>query len=371
MIKRILVTGGAGFIGSHLVDSLVKSGHVVKILDNLEPQVHSKIPDYLNKDAQFIHGDIRNDDDVKKALKGIDIVFHLAAMVGVGQSMYQIQKYTEVNTQATAKLLEIIVNGAYSIEKLLVASSMSIYGEGAYKCDSCGIVYPKLRSEPQLAAKDWEMKCPVCDKNVEPISTNEDKPLYPTSIYAINKRDQEEMCLSIGRAHNIPTVALRYFNTYGTRQSLSNPYTGVAAIFLSRIKNNKPPMIFEDGLQARDFISVHDIVQANILAMEKPEANYEAFNVGTGKSVTILQISNILNKLCGKDLDPQILDKYRTGDIRHCYADITKIKSKLGFEPKMELEEGMKMLIKWSETTTADDKTQQAQDELTLKKLIK
>jgi dTDP-L-rhamnose 4-epimerase len=371
MAKRILVTGGAGFIGSHLVDDLIKKGHEVKILDNLEPQVHSKMPDYLNKDAQFIQGDLRNDDDIRKALKGTDIIFHLAAMVGVGQSMYQIQRYTEVNTQATAKLLETIIDGAYGIEKLLVASSMSIYGEGAYQCHSCGVVYPKLRSEAQLAAKDWEMKCPVCSKNVEPVPTNEDKPLYPTSIYAINKRDQEEMCLSIGRAYHIPTVALRYFNTYGTRQSLSNPYTGVAAIFLSRIKNDKPPMIFEDGLQARDFISVHDIVQANILAMEKPEADYEVFNVGTGKPVTILQIADILNKLCGKDLKPQVLGKYRSGDIRHCYADITKIKSKLGFKPKVELDKGMEELIEWSETTTAEDKTQQAQEELLKNRLVR
>jgi dTDP-L-rhamnose 4-epimerase len=371
MTKTILVTGGAGFIGSHLTDALVEKGYNVKIIDNLEPQVHSKTPDYLNRNAQFIQGDIRNDDDIKKALRGTDIIFHLAAMVGVGQSMYQIQRYTEVNTMATAKLLEIIVAGKYNIEKLLVASSMSIYGEGAYQCGSCGIVYPTLRTEDQYATKDWEMKCPKCNKNVNPIPTNEEKPLYPTSIYAINKRDHEEMCLAIGHAYKIPTVALRYFNTYGARQSLSNPYTGVAAIFLSLIMNNRTPIIFEDGLQTRDFVSVYDIVQANILAMEKPEANYEVFNVGTGRPVTILQIADTLNKLCGKDLKPQILGRYRSGDIRHCYADITKITSRLGFKPKVQLEEGMKQLILWGATATAEDKTKQAREELLINGLVK
>ena len=371
MTKNILVTGGAGFIGSHLVDRLVADGHSVRILDNLEPQVHTGVPSYLNPSVEFIKGDIRDENSLRRALKNVEVVFHYVAMVGVGQSMYQIHKYTEVNTCGTAKLLETIVSGAYSIEKLIVASSMSIYGEGAYECKSCGRVYPKLRSESQLQVAEWELPCPQCGGAAEPIPTDEDKPLHPTSVYAVSKRDQEEMCLSVGRAYGIPTVALRFFNTYGPRQSLSNPYTGVCAIFLSRIKGNQSPLIFEDGSQARDFVSVHDIVQASLLAMNKAEADYESFNVGSGRSVTITEVADILIKLYGKKLEPELTGKYRAGDIRHCYADISKIKSKLKFEPGVSFEAGMKELIEWSETARFDDKTQQAQDELRQRKLIK
>jgi dTDP-L-rhamnose 4-epimerase len=368
--KRILVTGGAGFIGSHLVDALVKEGHKVQILDNLEPQVHSEVPPYLNASASFIQGDIRSDENIKAALKDIEVVFHHTAAVGVGQSMYQIQKYVDINCGGTAKLLDNIVNGKYDIEKLIVASSMSIYGEGSYSCGNCGIVYPKQRTESQLEAGQWDLKCPKCNQKLVPLPTDEDKPLYPTSVYAVSKRDQEELSLSVGRAYKIPTVALRYFNVYGPRQSLSNPYTGVCAIFLSRIKNNKRPLIFEDGTQSRDFVSVHDIVQANLLAMNKKEADYEALNVGTGKPISIIDIARLLIKLCGKDLEPEVISRYRAGDIRHCYPDISRIKSKLGYSPQVDLEEGMKELFEWGEYTEAVDNTAAAQEELTSKGLI-
>jgi len=261
---RILVTGGAGFIGSHLVDALVEKGHDVVIYDSLEPQVHqkNKIPDYLNKRAEFVKSDVRDKNKLKEVVRNVDIVCHQAAMVGVGQSMYQIESYMDVNTLGTAKLLDILVNEEHSVKKLVVASSMSVYGEGKYTCEECGVGYPKLRPKEQLSAKEWEMKCPNCGKEVKAVPTDEDKPLHPTSIYAISKRDQEEMSLVTGRAYGIPTVALRYFNVYGPRQSLSNPYTGVCAIFSSRIKNNSDPIIFEDGWQSRDFTSVYDIVQA-------------------------------------------------------------------------------------------------------------
>lgn len=371
MSRKILVIGGAGFIGSHLVDRLVADGHKVRILDNLEPQVHAEVPSYLNPEAEFIKGDVRAEDDLARALKGIEVAFHYAAMVGVGQSMYQIHRYTEVNTAGTAKLLEAIVNKARGLEKLVVASSMSVYGEGSYKCGSCGVVYPRERSEPQLETAKWELVCPQCGKPAKPVPTDEDKPLHPTSVYAITKRDQEEICLSVGRAYGIPTVALRFFNTYGPRQSLSNPYTGVCAIFLSRVKSGKPPLVFEDGLQTRDFVSVHDIVQASVLAMNSTEAHYECFNVGTGKPVTILEVARTLIALCGKKQEPELVGKYRAGDIRHCYADISKIKSGLRFEPRVDFETGMKELIEWSETAQFADKTQQAQEELQSRKLIK
>lgn len=274
---NILVSGGAGFIGSHLVDSLIEKGYSVKILDNLDPQVHGPLGkklSYLNKEAEFIKADISNRHILKKVLKNVEIVFHLAAAVGVGQSMYEIRRYVETNALGTANLLDILANETHKVRKLIVASSMSVYGEGKYYCKRCGIVYPQLRNKGQIKKKDWEMTCNRCQrKNLRPLPTNEDKTLFPTSIYAITKRDQEEMCLVIGRAYRIPTVILRYFNVYGPRQALSNPYTGVLAIFSSRILNNRSPFIFEDGLQSRDFIHVKDIVQANLLAMENKGVN--------------------------------------------------------------------------------------------------
>ena len=369
---KILVTGGAGFIGSHLVDALVDGGHEVVIYDNLEPQVHKAEPEYLNKNTELIRADVRDKDTLKNAVMDAEIIFHQAAAVGVGQSMYRVEKYVEVNTMATAKLLDMLVNEEHEVKKLIVASSMSIYGEGAYECGNCGIVYPSLRLEAQLKRREWEMKCLKCGKIVKPIATSEDKPLHPTSIYAITKRDQEEMCLTVGRAYGIPTVALRYFNVYGPRQSLSNPYTGVCAIFSARIKNTNPPLIFEDGLQSRDFVSVHDIIQANLMAMKSSNANYEVFNVGTGKATNILEIAQVLIKLYNKDsnLNPEITNKYRAGDIRHCFADVSKIENKLGYEPKVGFEEGMKELVEWGEKEEAMDKFEDAHGELLIRGLV-
>lgn len=365
---KILVTGGAGFIGSHLVDKLIDK-HEVTIYDNFEPQVHKTEPDYLNTDAALIKADVRDKDSLKNAVIDSDIIFHEASMVGVGQSMYQIERYMDVNTFATAKLLDILANEEHNVKKLVVASSMSIYGEGGYKCDDCGIVNPYLRPEKQLKSRQWEMICPKCGKIVKPIPTDENKPLQPTSIYAISKRDQEEMSLVTGRAYGIPTVALRYFNVYGPRQSLSNPYTGVCAIFSSRIKNNNSPIIFEDGLQTRDFVSVHDIVAANILVMEKSRADYEMFNVGNGSPISIQDIASTLNDLYGKDMKPNVVNKYRSGDIRHCYADTTKLR-RLGFKPSVSLKNGMKELVFWGETQEAEDRSNVAFEELKERGLV-
>lgn len=369
-MSKILVTGGAGFIGSHLVDKLVEIGNDVVVVDSLEEQVHTKKPDYLNQKAQYLFEDIRDESVLAKAIEGVDVIFHEAATVGVGQSMYQIEKYVEVNTMATAKLLDILVNKEHEVKKLIVASSMSIYGEGAYECEDCGVVYPELRTKEQLKQREWEMKCPKCGKIVKPISTSENKPLHPTSIYAITKRDQEEICLNIGRAYGIPTVALRYFNVYGPRQSLNNPYTGVCAIFSARIKNENPPLIFEDGLQTRDFTSVHDVVEANILTMESSNANYKVFNVGTGKATNILEIAQMLINRYKKELKLEITNKYRAGDIRHCFADISKIKTKLEYNPKDDFEGGMKELVEWGEKEEAVDKFKGAHEELKVRGLV-
>ncbi|MCK4830409.1 SDR family NAD(P)-dependent oxidoreductase [bacterium] len=371
MSKKILVTGGAGFMGSHLTDALVREGHEVLVYDNLDPQVHTGTPEYLNKNAEFIKADILDKGKLKTAVQDVDVIFHEAAAVGIGQSMYEIEKYMNVNTIGTAKLLQMLVTEDHSVKKLIVASSMSIYGEGKYLCESCGIVYPQLRSDLQMSMREWELKCPNCNEEVRPAPTDEEKPLHPTSIYAISKRDQEEMCLVTGKAYGIPTVALRYFNIYGTRQSLNNPYTGVCAIFSSRIKNNNPPLLFEDGLQTRDFINVHDIVQANLLAMRKAKANYEVFNVGTGKPKSILDISNVLLKLYGKSgtLSHNVVNKYRSGDIRHCYADISKIE-KLGFKPEVGFENGMNDLVEWGKVVEAVDKTEEAHRNLLQRGLV-
>lgn len=370
MRYKILVTGGAGFIGSFIVDRLVDYGHDVVILDNLEPQVHNgSVPSYLNKSAEFIHGSVLDYELFKDALDGVDVVFHEAAVVGVGQSMYQVRRYVSANVMGTAYLLDILANEKHSVKKVIVAASMSSYGEGAYSCESCGVVAPPLRAEKQLMARKWELVC-SCGKQLAPIPTSEGKPLQSNSIYGITKSNQEQAALTLCKAYGIPAVSLRYFNVYGPRQSLSNPYTGVAAIFMSRIKNSNPPLIFEDGLQSRDFVSVHDIVQANILAMKSSAANYEAFNVASGKQTTIKNVADVLIGLYGRDLKPDVTNKYRKGDVRHCFADISKIRKILGYSPKVSFEQGMQELMQWSESQKSDDRVEQAAKELRDKGLM-
>ncbi len=373
-MSHILVTGGAGFIGSHLVDALIERGHHVRVLDNLVEQVHgpgAERPAHLNPAAEFIRGDVRDVNAIRRALEGVEVVFHEAAEVGVGQSMYEIARYVGGNTYATSVLLEVLANERHAVRRLIVASSMSIYGEGAYVCPEHGRVHPFLRSEAQLARKDWEMRCPRCERPAACIGTPEDKPLFPTSIYAISKMDQEMMCLSIGRAYNIPTVALRYFNAYGPRQALSNPYTGVAAIFSSRLLNGKPPVIFEDGRQSRDFIHVADIVQANLLAMERDDAVYDVFNVGAGRALSILDVAMALIHELKVNVQPEIVGGFRAGDIRHCVADIGKSRSRLGFEPKVRFEDGLRDLVEWVQRQHADDRVEKARSELQARGLIR
>lgn len=366
---KILITGGMGFIGSHLVDALVEQKHDVVSFDNLEYQVHQgKRPKYLKRRARYIIGDVRNKNKLKEVVKNAEIIFHQAAMVGVGQSMYEISKYIHSNNYGTANLLEILANEKHRVRKLIVASSMSIYGEGAYECKDCGKFYPKQREPSALEQRDWGVYCLLCNKEAKPIPTSEDKPLFPASIYAYSKKEQEDLSLLIGKTYGIPTVALRYFNIYGPRQSLSNPYTGVCAIFSGMIKNNHAPIVYEDGQQSRDFINIKDIVSANIFVMNNPKADYQAFNVGTGRPTTILEIASLLIRLYKKDFEPKVVDSYRKGDIRHCYADVAALQ-KLGFKPKVDLERGMKELIEWARLIKAKDKVEFADSQLIKKGL--
>jgi dTDP-L-rhamnose 4-epimerase len=371
---NILVTGGAGFIGSHLVDSLVEKGHRVRILDSLVEQVHGDAgaPEHLNKQAEFIQADVCDAAAVSRALDGMDVVYHEAAEVGVGQSMYEIVRYVKANDLGTAVLLEEMIKRPKQFRKLVVASSMSIYGEGAYRCDNCNETFhPFLRENEQLDAHEWEFKCEKCGSELKAVGTSEEKPLFPTSVYAVSKQDQEQYCLSVGRAYKIPTVAFRYFNVYGTRQALSNPYTGVCAIFSSRLMNDQSPVIFEDGGQTRDFVHVSDIVRANLLALETDAGDYQAMNIGTGRPISVREISQMLSKGLGKNIEPEIVGKYREGDIRHCVADISKARRLLGYEPTVKLEDGLLELLNWVKDQKPDDKVAAATAELTSKGLVR
>lgn len=360
MGERVLITGGAGFVGSHLADALAAGGHDVTLFDNLEPQVHGQAmsrPAYLDPAHRLQVGDVRDADALAPLVRQADVVFHLAAMVGVGQSMYQVRRYTDVNVMGMATLLEVLAaeRAHLPVRKLLVASSMSIYGEGAYACHACGRVAPRLRPVEQLAAGDWEMHCPTCGGILRPSPTDEDKPLYPTSIYAINKRDHEEMALAFGHAYALPAVALRFFNIYGSRQALTNPYTGVAAIFSGRMLAGQTPLVYEDGLQQRDFVHVSDIVQACCLAMTNPAADYQVFNVGTGRPVSVLQVAELLAGELGWKNGCDVTRKFRAGDIRHCFADISRIHAALGYEPRYRFEDGVRELVAWVRQQQAGD----------------
>jgi dTDP-L-rhamnose 4-epimerase len=366
MKKKILITGGAGFIGSHLADELLGKGYEVWALDNLSEQVHGPNrarPDYLHPDVELVVGDVRDPEAVEKALQGVDAVYHFAAMVGVGQSMYEIREYTAVNNLATAVLLEALIK--HPVEKLVVASSMSIYGEGLYHDQTGQIVPATDRDLPQLKAGKWELYAPDGGSTLIPMPTPETKTPSLSSVYALSKYDQERLCLMVGRAYHIPTVALRFFNVYGTRQALSNPYTGVLAIFGSRFLNGNPPMIFEDGLQQRDFVHVRDVALACRLALEKPEADGHVFNVGSGRNFTVVEIAQKMAQVLGKEyLEPLITGKYRVGDIRHCYADITKSNRVLGFYPQVDFSCGLEELAGWLEGQIAFDKVNEASHEL-------
>jgi dTDP-L-rhamnose 4-epimerase len=365
MAERILVTGGAGFIGSHVVELLLEQGYDVRVFDKLVEQVHQGAgPRYVPAEAEFVLGDVGNRDALADALQGVDRVVHLAAEVGVGQSMYEIARYVQANTMGTANLLDILANTGNPVSRIVVASSMSIYGEGLYRCPEHGAVSPGIRSDEQLAAHRWEPACPQCGLDLIAVGTSEDKPLQPTSVYAISKMDQELLCLSYGAAYGVDTTAVRYFNAYGPRQAISNPYTGVAAIFSGRLLNGKAPLVFEDGQQLRDFIQVRDVARATVLALTTPEAAGHAINVGVGDPMTITGVADTLAAQLGIDIAPEVTAQFRSGDIRHCYADTTKAEHLLGFKPEVAFADGLAELVEWLGTQSAVDRVDDMRAEL-------
>jgi dTDP-L-rhamnose 4-epimerase len=371
MPMNVLLTGGAGFIGAHVADELLAHGCNVRVLDNLVQQVHGasrQRPAYLDRDVEVIVADIRDGERVTSALEGIDAVIHLVALVGVGQSMYQIAEYTSVNNLGTAVLLEALSH--HPVQSLVVASSMSIYGEGSY-VDSAGAPWhASNRSLPDLKAGEWEIR----DRSgaiLTPVPTPEHKPPDLASVYALSKFDQERMALILGRSYGIRTIALRFFNTYGPYQALSNPYTGVLSNFAARVLNGKAPLIFEDGLQKRDFVSVYDVACACRLALQCEAADGRVFNISSGHSMTVREIAQkTINAIGAKDIEPEITGRYRAGDIRHCFADITLARTVLGWEPKVDLQRGLEDLADWLHTQRADDRGMEARAELAARGLM-
>ena len=355
-MKNILITGGAGFIGSNLSLKLIKKGYQVTVLDKLSEQIHGKKPETssplfgaIKDKVRFIKGDITQVGDWRLALKDQDAVIHYAAETGTGQSMYEVEKYTSVNVQGTAIMLDLLVNTPNSVKKLIVASSRSIYGEGRYSSKELGYVYPRHRRGEDMDEKDFEVKYPGTT-SLKLVATDEESKIHPSSVYGITKQNQEQMVMTVCPTVGIAPVAFRYQNVYGPGQSLSNPYTGILSIFSTQIKNGNGINIFEDGAETRDFVFIDDVVDATILGLEKKEANGEVFNVGTGVPIDVITVANTLIDNYGKKVPLTVTGNYRLGDIRHNYADLTKIKDKLGFEPKIDFAEGIKRFTSWVDT---------------------
>jgi dTDP-L-rhamnose 4-epimerase len=357
--NSVLITGGAGFIGSHLADELLGAGYRVRAFDSLVDQVHGSVerPAYLDPEVELVAGDVRDREAIGDALEGVDAVVHLAARVGVGQSMYEPAAYTSANAAGTGVLLEALSD--HDIERLVVASSMSVYGEGLYVDADGSPVVDAARTRARLEDREWEPR-----EGLTPVPTPEWKTPALASVYALTKYDQERLCLIWGQAYDVPATALRLFNTYGTRQALSNPYTGVLAIFASRLLNGKPPLVNEDGWQRRDFVSVQDVARAFRLALETDAAAGEVLNVGSGRSVSVLEVADLLRNALGSDVAAEVTGSARAGDIRHCFADVSRAREVLGYEPSVSLEEGLAELVEWLGDQQPDDRFESAQVEL-------
>jgi dTDP-L-rhamnose 4-epimerase len=378
MQKKILITGGAGFIGSKLANRLSKNGHQVRVLDCLSPQVHGSDPKKsslfltLNKEIEFIYGDVTHREDLTKALSGVDTVVHLAAETGTGQSMYAIQQYSDVNIGGTALLLDVIANNQLPITKIIVASSRAIYGEGKYHCKQHNFIFPYQRKEEAMAVGDFSVYCPLCNLPADVVATDEDSPAKPCSVYGVTKFTQEQMVLTVGKALGISAIALRYQNVYGPGQSLSNPYTGILSIFSSRIRNKSSINIFEDGNESRDFVFIDDVVSVTAMAVEFSERVVDTYNVGSGTPTDVKSIAETLQKLLQQKVETKISGQFRIGDIRHNFADLKKVKDKFSFEPTVKIEKGLAIFADWVKTEhTQIDHYEESLEELKVKGLFK
>jgi dTDP-L-rhamnose 4-epimerase len=377
-MKNILVTGGAGFIGSNLALKLIEKGYKVTVLDNLSPQIHGNNPKEssplfisITDKVRFVEGTVTSKADWEKALEGIDVIVHYAAETGTGQSMYEIQKYVDVNVNGTAIMLDLLANTTHQIKKIVIASSRSIYGEGKYINERGESIYPKHRTSEYMDEGDFEVKFAGSEK-LKLVGTDEESKIHPSSVYGITKQNQEQMIMTVCPTLGIAPVAFRYQNVYGPGQSLKNPYTGILSIFSTQIKNGNSINIFEDGKETRDFVYIDDVVEATILGIEKEEANNEVFNVGTGIATDVITVATNLIKNYGVDVPIAISGNYRLGDIRHNYADMTKINSKLGFTPKYSFEDGLKEFTNWVNTQEVEqDFYQKSIDEMKAKGLYK
>lgn len=358
---NILITGGAGFIGSHLAEALLRNGHDVTVLDNLSPQIHGAAGsfDHLPSGVRTLHGDVREASDWRRAIDGQNIIVHLAAETGTGQSMYEVDRYTDVNIGGTSRLCEILTNEEHTIERIIVASSRAIYGEGRHKCSQHGVVFPGVRDRNDMAQGDFAVKCPICGRDTEILATSEDSKIHPTSIYGITKQVQEQLFLTVGRSLGMPAVALRYQNVYGPGQSLRNPYTGILSIFSTRLLNGNEILIFEDGLESRDFVFIEDVVKATVLACEQPLSRGDALavNVGSGVRTDVRTVVRSLSAAFSIKADVVTEGNFRVGDIRDNYADLALAKSVLKFEPEIEFEEGIRRFVEWvrSQEIPADE----------------
>lgn len=349
-LRKVLVSGGAGFIGSRLALRLTELGHEVTVLDNLSEQVHgptSPLFELIRHRTNFIKGDVRSRDDWRSSLKDQDAVVHLAAETGTGQSMYEIDRYVDVNVRGTALLLDLLANESHRVKKILVASSRSIYGEGKAECLNCEVVYPKERGDMHMKAGDFEVKCPICSNSVNKLPTDECSQLHPSSIYGITKLSQEQLVLTAGQALGIPSCALRYQNVYGPGQSLSNPYTGILSIFSTRIRNGNGLNIFEDGRESRDFVYIDDVIAATVETLTSDAANGLALNVGSGVPTDVVTVAKTLCAAYGIDVPIEITGNYRLGDIRHNYADLSLVGKMIGFVPRVSFAEGASRFAQW------------------------
>jgi dTDP-L-rhamnose 4-epimerase len=372
-VTRALVTGGAGFIGSHIVDLLLERGVEVRVLDNLDSLAHPSglPPAHLATDAELVIAEIGDRSAVDGALEDVDAVFHLAGVVGNGESMINVRRAVDANCSGTATLLEGVLARRERVRRLVVASSMVVYGEGAYACGEHGRVPAPGRSPDQLRAHDWEPRCPSCRRELDPVPVNEDEPLRPTSVYGVTKRDQEELALVLGRAYGLEAVALRYLNVYGPRQALGNPYTGVAAIFAARVLAGRRPLVFEDGRQIRDLVHVRDVARATVAAMDAPEAAGAAINVATGKRMTVGRLASAVASALGSSLEPEVTNESRAGDIRHCFADTRRAEELLGFRAEAAIETGLPELARWVARQTVDERGDAAVAELRHRGLVR